>query len=280
MALTHYACEHCGGWILWFDTREPVACPNCTDVRNALPEEDFTYLRIQDAPARYSTQWREVLPGLWDFWTEPQLGLGSHGWLIQREKGNIAFEAAPFYSEDARKQLERLGGVKILGASHPHGYGALWQLQEFFDPELIIHREDLQHTKAFRVNHVIDDHYVIDGDYEMLRLGGHYEGQTALYAAKHRILFLGDALKIDFDGQGNTVALSCHKGYHYSIPLSRGELEHYREVFRRFDFQHVCTPFELGRGVDQQLALALVNYLMENGIHTRAVPMKELQAYV
>jgi hypothetical protein len=280
MALTHYACTHCGGWILWFDSREPVYCQNCMDVRNALPNEDFTYLHIDDAKGKFHTKWQEVLPGFWEFWTEPQLGLGSHGWLIQRDEGNIAFEAAPYYDEASRQKLESLGGIKILAASHPHGYGALWQLQEFFDPELIIHKDDLQHTKAFRVNHPIDDRYAIDDHRQMLRLGGHYEGQTALHDGEHDILFLGDALKIDFADDGSCKALSCHKGYHYAIPLTREELLHYREVFSRFPFRRVCTPFEFGRDVDQRLAIALVDYLLDNGIHTSPVPVNTLRNYV
>ena len=279
--LTHYACTHCGSWILWFDTREPIACANCMDVRNALPEEDFTYLHIDAAHGRYQTHWREVLPGLWDFWTTPQLGLGSHGWLIVRpaqEGGNLAYEAAPYYDEAARQQIEHLGGIKTLGASHPHGYGALWQLQEMFSPELIIHRDDLQHTKAFRVNRPIDDFHRLDARLELRRLGGHYEGQTALYDHELKLLFLGDALKIDFaPGTETPVALSCHKGYHYAIPLTEAELRHYREVFTTYDFEHVCTPFEFGRGVNQAMAVGLVDYLLANGIHTEAVPLDALQ---
>ena len=276
MALTHYTCDHCGSWTLWFDSRRPLACANCMDVRNALPPEDFTYTHVDDCVGCYRTRWREVVPGFWEFWTEPQLGLGSHGWLLQREEGNIAFEAAPYYDEASKVQLELLGGISILSSSHPHGYGALWQLQKFFEPTLIIHKEDLQHTKAFKVNRPIDDHYVIDEHRQMLRLGGHYEGQTALYDDQYKILFLGDALKIDFDAAGEPTALSCHKGYHYEIPLTREELLHYREVFQRFPFEHVCMPFEFGRGVGQAEALGLVAYLLYSGIHTRPVSLKTL----
>lgn len=281
--LTHYACTHCGSWILWFDTREPPFCANCMDVRNALPDEDFTYLSIGEArePGRYQTHWREVLPGLWDFHTTPQLGLGSHGWLIVREgASNVAYEAAPFYTPEAKAFIASLGGVDVLGASHPHGYGALWQLQEQHAPrELIIHRDDLQHTKAFKVTRPIDDHHRLDERLELRRLGGHYEGQTALYDHELRVLFLGDALKIDFGPGEVPVALSCHKGYHYAIPLTRAELEHYREVFGAYDFAHVCTPFEFGRGVDRATALSLVEYLLDTGIHTEPVPLATLRAH-
>lgn len=276
MALTHYACSHCGSWILWFDTREPVFCKNCMDVRNALPDEDFTYIHINEARKTYTTKWREVLPGLWDFYTEPQLGLGSHGWLIIREAGNIAFEAAPHYSREAIDKIKSLGGIRILAASHPHGYGALWELQEAFDPTLIIHKNDLEHTKAFRVNHPIDDFEELDRNHIMIRLGGHYDGQTALFDAEKKLLFAGDALKIEFDASGEPVALSCHKGFHYHIPLTPDELRHYQKVFSMYDFEHVCTPFEFGRGVSQKKALALVNHLLQTEPHTHPVPLKEL----
>jgi hypothetical protein len=248
------------------------------DVRNALPDEDFTYLPIDEAHGQYTTHWREVLPGLWDFYTEPQLGLGSHGWLIQREAGNIAFEAAPYYTPEAFAKITELGGISILAASHPHGYGALWQLQEAFSPQLIIHKDDLEHTKAFRVNRPIDDREVLDEHRVMLRLGGHYDGQTALYDAEKKLLFAGDALKIDFDEHEVPRALSCHKGYHYHIPLTRDELLHYQQVFSTFDFEHVCTPFEFGRGVSQRQAMALVNHLLQTEPHTQPVPINQLLA--
>lgn len=275
--LTHYACDHCGGWILWFDTREPVFCQNCMDVRNALPNKDFTYTHIDVAKQRYRTHWREALPGLWDFWTEPQLGLGSHGWLILREEGNIAFEAAPFYDEAAFQKIEALGGIDILAASHPHGYGALWQLQQRFDPTLIIHKDDLQHTKAFQVNRPIDDFFPIDDRLLMQRLGGHYDGQTALYDRQLGILFAGDALKIEFDAAEHPVALSCHKGFHYSIPLTLEELRYYRKIFSEHPFEHVCTPFEFGRGVTSELALALMDELLATTPHTRPIAIDHLR---
>jgi len=276
MALTHYACTHCGGWILWFDTREPLFCPNCTDVRNALPQEDFTYIHIDQAREQFTTHWREALPGFWEFWTTPQLGLGSHGWLILRPEGNIAFEAAPHYTQAALDKIESLGGISILSASHPHGYGALWELQEAFQPKLIIHKDDLQHTKAFQVNHPMDDTEQLDDRRVMMRLGGHYDGQTALFDAEKKILFAGDALKIEFDEAGHAQALSCHKGFHYSIPLTYEELRRYRDVFAQFDFDHVCTPFEFGQGVSQRKAIALVQRLLDTEPHTQPIPINEL----
>ena len=95
-------------------------------------------------------------------------------------------------------------------------------------------------------------------------------GKPPLYDAEKKILFAGDALKIDFDEHEVPRALSCHKGYHYHIPLTRDELLHYQQVFSTFDFEHVCTPFEFGRGVSQQQAMALINHLLQTEPHTPA----------
>jgi hypothetical protein len=72
--------------------------------------------------------------------------------------GNTAFEAAPFYTDDMLDEIERLGGIRFLASSHVHGYGALWQLQDVFQPEVLaIQKEDLRLTKAFRVTWPYDD---------------------------------------------------------------------------------------------------------------------------
>ncbi len=77
------------------------------DVRDALPDDDFTYLPIDEAHGRYTTHWREVLPGR-GIYTEPQLGCGSHGSLIQREAGNIAFEL-PLHAKPLRRLPNSVG---------------------------------------------------------------------------------------------------------------------------------------------------------------------------
>ena len=278
MPLTHYSCTHCGGWILWFDTSNPLFCTNCTDVRNALPEEEFEYLHISEAKEKFQTKYRKRSDRFYEFWSEPQLGLGSHGWLILHPQGNVAYEAAPFYDQAAIDFITSLGGIKYLAASHPHGYGALWQLQEAFDPLLLIHKDDLQHTKAFKVTHPMDDHLELLDNFIFDRLGGHYAGQTSLYVRDQQLFFIGDALKIDFEDE-KPVALSCHKGFHYSIPLTRDELKKYIEIFGQYRFQSVITPFELGHPIDQNLAIALFEYLIEIGPHTKPVAIQKLKEY-
>ena len=134
MALTWFACANCGFWQKHF---APPDCPVCTDVRNDLPEDGWHFLPEAEVAATHDGGGREVAPGLWAFTTRPALGLAGTGWLIVRDGGNIAFEAAPYYSDAMLEQIAALGGIACLSASHAHGYGALFQLQRRFEPKIV-----------------------------------------------------------------------------------------------------------------------------------------------
>ncbi len=276
MPLTQYACSNCGHWQPWFQDQQPIACPVCTDVRNALPEDRWDFRKATRVGSELTTHWEEVLPGLWGFSCHPKFGLGATGWLLVRPDGNVGFEGTPWYTDAALQQIESLGGVRVLAASHPHGYGALWQLQDAFEPILVIHREDLKYTKAFRVTWPADDCHELAPGLTLHHTGGHYEGHSVLYDADRRALFCGDALKIDFHPNGRPRAISCHKGYHYEIPLSHAELRRYREVFAELPFERAFTPFEYAEGVTRRHAIALYDLLLAGQPHTTAVELENL----
>ena len=258
MPLSHYACANCGFWQLYFAS--PPDCPVCTDVRNDLPGDGWRFLPEAEVAATHFGGAREVAPGLWAFTTTPNLGLAGSGWLIVRDGGNIAFEAAPYYSADMVHQLFVLGGIRFLSASHAHGYGALFQLQREFAPEVLaIQREDLHMTKAFRVNAPFDDQLELVPGYTLHHVGGHYEGQAALHDAVGRRLFCGDMFKVDQDSAGISQAVSSHKAFHKNIPLTHAELRDYRRAVAPLEFDAVLTPFEYAPEVDRSVALAVLD---------------------
>jgi len=257
MPLSWFACANCGFWQRHF---APPDCPVCTDVRNDLPEDGWRFLPESDVAATHDGAAREVAPGLWAFTTTPALGLGGTGWLIVRDGGNIAFEAAPYYSDAMLEQIEALGGIAFLAASHAHGYGALFQLQRRFEPEIVaIQRDDLQLTKAFRVTMPFDDTFELAPGYTLHHVGGHYEGQAALHDAPGRRLFCGDMFKIDQDPAGRSHAISSHKAFHKDIPLTHAELRRYRDVIAPLDFDAVLTPFEYAPEVNRAVTLAALD---------------------
>ncbi len=262
MPLEPYACSNCGHWQRYFS--EPPNCPVCSDVRNDLPEEGWDFVTPAQLASRLNFHWREAIPGVWEFWSTPRFGLDSHGWLLAYPDGNVAFECAPFYDMAQLKQIERLGGIATLAASHPHGYGALWQLQDHFKPEVMIQKDDLQWTKAMRVTLPYDAQIQIRPGLTLYHTGGHYEGHAILYDIERRAVFAGDALKIDMDNCGTADGLSCHKAYHKKIPLTPDEATRYRRIFEKLDFDVVFTPFEYARGVNTAQALALLDSVIRH----------------
>ena len=269
MPLSPFSCTNCGHWQRYFAV--PPDCPICSDVRNDLPQDGWEFRTPEQILPTLTHHWREVMPDLWEFWSTPRYGLDGHGWLLLHPEGNLAFEAAPLYSPEALAKIESLGGIRWLGSSHPHGYGALYQLQDHFKPDLLIQREDLQWTKAFRVTIPYDETYEIRPGLTLHHTGGHYEGHSILYDAERRAVFCGDALKIDFDADGTAQRISCHKAYHKQIPLSRGEAMRYRDVFSKLDFTSVFTPFEYATGLDTRAALKLLDEVIEGPPHTRPI---------
>ena len=257
MPLSHWACANCGFWQRHF---APPDCPVCTDVRNDLPEDGWRFLPEAEVAASHAGGWRQVAENLWAFTTTPALGLAGTGWLIVRPEGNIAFEAAPYYSKAMLAQIEALGGIAILAASHPHGYGALFQLQRAFDPPVLaIHKDDLQYTKGFRVTAPYDDTLELAPGYTLHHVGGHYAGQAALHDAPGRRLFCGDMFKIDQDEAGRSTHVSSHKAFHKNIPLTHGELRQYRDAIAPLAFDAVLTPFEYAPEVGRDTALAVLD---------------------
>lgn len=93
MPLIQYACAHCGFWQPWFAGQQPIGCPVCMDVRNALPPDGWDFRTVEDLTGSVTTHWAEAMPGIIGFSCDPAFGLGSTGWLLLRDEGNIAFEA-------------------------------------------------------------------------------------------------------------------------------------------------------------------------------------------
>ena len=274
MPLRSYSCGNCGHWQRWFAT--PQSCPVCTDVRNALPEDGWDFSADTEVALGREARWAQVAPGVTGYWCEPQVGLGTTGWVIETDAGLVGWEGAGYYPPEALADLRARGGLVALGASHVHGYGALWQLQDELDPPVLaIGVDDLAWTKAFRVTWPTDDRHELAPGLVMHRSGGHFPGHTVLYDERRGILFVGDLIKVDLDGDV-PVGLSCHKAYHAQIPLSHAEVRQARALVERLEFTAVATPFEFAAPVSTKQVLALLDRQLAGQPVAGPIPLEEL----
>jgi hypothetical protein len=279
--LPAYACTNCGHWQRW-PAPGPLVCPVCADVRNALPAGGFEFVTPAEVEKMVEGFCRPTaVAGVTEFGTEPRFGLDSRGWVIESDAGLVGFECAPWYTTDMLARLRRMadaaGGFDVLASSHVHGYGALWQLQQEFEPRTVcVGVRDLEWTKAFRVTWPADDELELAPDLTLHRTGGHFPGHSVLHDRRRGVLFCGDSLKVELDEAGRPVALSAHKAFHAQIPLSHDELREYLTVVGALEFEAVATPFELVRGVTTDHVVHLVRRLLSGPPDAAPVALEDL----
>ena len=276
LRLPAFLCDNCGFWQRYF--APPPFCPLCHDARHVVPQTGWQFWTREEAQARFPCHWEQLEPGIWRFWNEPCSGIASHAYLIQTPAGNMGFEGCEVFSEAALDHIDSLGGMAVLSASHPHSYGALWQLQDRFDPELALHPGDLAWSSALQISWPFDDTLEPLPGLELHLTAGHFDGHTALYDRTRKILFCGDALKFELDpaDRRRALTISAHKAFVRGIPLTLAELRRYRTVFAALDFTQTWTPFEQVTNSGRAHALALIDAMLTTRPHAYPVPLEQL----
>lgn len=274
LTLPPWLCTNCGFWQRWREA-PPHGCPLCLDARHVVPPDGWDFRDVASAQAAFPTTWDEVEPGVHRFRCAPDTGIGASTYLLTTPRGNVAFEGCTAFTDAALDRIAELGGVAVLAASHPHTYGALWQLQDRFGPELALHPGDLGWSGALRVTWPFDRVLEVLPGLVLHHTGGHFAGHTALHDATRRILLLGDCLKFDLDPDDDrrALAVSAHKAFVRGIPLTHGELRAYREVFAALDFAQTWTPFEQAANVGRREVLAFLDAQLAGRPHPEPVPV-------
>lgn len=277
LELPTYVCRNCGFWQRNFS--KPIDCPVCKDYRHILPPKGWDFYNFKEASEAFPMDWEEIQPGLWHFWNDPVDGIGSHSYLLQRDQGNVVFEGATVYSARALEHMVSLGGVRFACASHPHTFGALWQLQDCFDAHIALHKGDLAWTGAFRVTHPFDARLELSPGLRLLHAGIHFTGQTFLADDDLGLIFCGDAMKFDLDETDPRLAtaISSHKSFVRSICLTLDEISAYRAVFRQHKFNKVYSPFEQVHNIDNGLVDKYFSCLADKYPHTNFITLSELK---
>ena len=274
--LPAYLCANCGFWQRHF--APPPSCPMCLDARHVVPQTGWRFRTEAEARDAFPCRWSELEDGVWRFWNDPIEGIGPSAYLVTTPAGNLMFEGGGVFSEAALSFIAERGGVDVLSASHPHSYGALWQIQDRFDPELAMPAGDFLWSSAFRVSWAYDDRLEPLPGLELHVTGGHFDGHAVLFDRDRRILFCGDALKFELDPADprRATTISAHKAFVRGVPLTPKELERYRAVFAPLDFRQTWTPFEQAANSGRAEALALIDGMLTTRSHAAPVPLADL----
>lgn len=238
--LQRFVCDNCGFWQI--HNTFPSTCAVCTDFRHTPPARAFGFLSIEEAARALTSTWSEVAPQIWEIRAEPPFGIPTVAYFLEHEAGNVLWDGAAYYSPQVLGWMRGRGGLRWLAASHPHAFGAAWQIQQEFEPVVAAQVLDLSWTGAFEVSWPFDEKLELAPGLEILHTGGHFDGHSVLFWRKPRALFAGDMLKFHFDS--GLTGISCHKAFNRGVPISHEEARKYRDVVCDLDFETVYTSFD------------------------------------
>lgn len=278
LRLPAYCCENCGFWQRHFEP--PPSCPLCLDARHVVPKGGWEFLPLPEKQRRAPTHWERLQDGITRFWNDPVTGIGPNAYLIETDGGNLLFEGGAVFSDEALDHIAACGGVAVAAASHPHSYGALWQVQDRFECEVALHPADFAWSAALRVTWPFDERETVLPGLTLHLTAGHFDGHVVLYDERRRILFCGDALKFELDpaDRRRALTISAHKAFVRGVPLTHGELRRYRAVFAALDFTQTFTPFEQAANSGRFEALCLLDRLLSGRSHADPIALSDLGA--
>jgi hypothetical protein len=179
-----WICPACGANYPPADTA-PERCPLCEDERQWVSPagQRWTTMAQLAADGCHSVI-REVEPGLIGVGSDPDVGVGQRGLIVQTDEGNLLWDPAPFVDDAALEAVRAAGGLRAVSASHPHMYGAAVAWSHAFDAE--IHLVDVDAAWLMRPDPAVR---TWSGELEVLpgvtlvQCGGHFPGSAVAHWA-------------------------------------------------------------------------------------------------
>lgn len=223
----------------------PDVCAICNDERQYLPP---------DGVQRWSTmdelQWdrkvtiAEIEPGLHGVTIEPKVGIGHRALLVRTRHGNLLWDPPGYIDDSVVRQVEELGGVRWIAASHPHMFGAQLEWSEAFENAPVLANAHDQEWIARPGDAITfwDDENELAPGLRIVRLGGHFPGSAvALWQAQDGagVMLSSDTI-FPVERKGWVTFL---RSYPNRLPLSAGTVQRIADQVEGLDFDRLYGNF-------------------------------------
>lgn len=235
-----FICETCGTQYAE-SAAPPARCPICEDERQYVGWNGQTWT-THDALAQRHRLRIEDDAGLLGIGIAGDFAIPQRALLLPTGAGNVLWECVSLVTDEAVTALKARGGVDRIVISHPHFYSAMVDWSEALGGvPILLHEADRDWVMrpSPRIEHWRGDTLRLSDDVTLLRVGGHFDGSTALHwrdgPRAGGALFPGDALQVVFDRRHVTFMYS----YPNYIPMKTGDVHAMRERLRGFDFADV-----------------------------------------
>lgn len=237
--MSAWICVTCG--VQYPDTDEPAArCPLCEDERQYVGWDGQQWTTMAELAREHTVDLREEETGLLGVGVQPAVAIGQRALLVRTPQGNVLWDCISLIDDNARQQINDLGGITAICMSHPHFYAANIEWADAFDARVFIPRADEQWIQrpSPRIELFDDVAEPVPG-LTLARIGGHFDGAAVLHwpngSDGRGALLTGDTITVVQDRDW----VSFMWSYPNHIPLDERTVQHIADQVDDFAFDRI-----------------------------------------
>ena len=218
-----YLCETCG--VQYSPASNPPDhCLICEDERQYVNWGGQAWTTLAELRAtEHKNTFQLAEAGLWEISTEPGFAIGQRALLVQTPKGNLLWDCTCLVDQEIIKTIQKMGGLFAIAISHPHFYSSMVEWSHTFGGiPIYLHSADSKWVMRPdpSIKYWSGDSISLAEEVTLIRVGGHFEGSTALHwasgAGGKGVLLSGDMPQVVSDRR----FVSFMRSYPNLIPLS------------------------------------------------------------
>lgn len=223
----------------------PKFCAICADERQYLNEDGVqTWTTLDELGADRAIEVREMEPGLHGITIQPSVGIGHRPILAQTLNGNLLWDPPGYIDNDSVEQIQQLGGVEWIAASHPHMFGVQLEWSKHFGnaPVLVNERDREWLARPGDAIEWWDGELELAPGLELLRTGGHFPGSAVVQwrGADGKGVLLSSDTIFPVAAKNWVTFL---RSYPNRLPLSGGTVKRMADQVSQLDFDRLYGNF-------------------------------------
>jgi glyoxylase-like metal-dependent hydrolase (beta-lactamase superfamily II) len=166
-----------------------------------LTRQSWTTLRELQLSKKYRNVFRmdKYNSGLVSIYTEAQVAIGQRAILCCTDKGNVLWDCITYIDDETVQRIKDLGGIEAIVISHPHYYSTSLHWARAFNCKVYLSYEDREWIMCSGPEQVLWEGKtltLLDGEFEAVKVGGHFPGSSVLLWKSARKLLIADSITV------------------------------------------------------------------------------------
>ena len=222
-------------------------CLICDDERQWVPADGQRWTTLAElAAAGTRATLTELEPDLWALRTTPGVGIGQTTKLVRTPEGTLLWDPVGYVDDDVVAQVQELGPVVAIAASHPHMFGVqvAWSAALSDAPVLVNEADAGWLARTSPAVQTWSGTREIAPGLVLHQVGGHFPGSAVAHwaggAGGRGVLLSGDTIMANPD----RASVSFLRSYPNRIPLSAAVVERVAAQVAPLAFDRLYSNFD------------------------------------